>query len=182
MKRLPSIVLDLRGYPRGYALESIRVLMGSKNPVDTSVQRVPYLGENGAQIPEYTGSQSTIGSNESDPYLGDLFVLIDEDTISQSEQICLELRAIAHHVTFIGSKTVGTNGNVTQMVLPGRYFISFTGMGVWHTDGSQFQRLGIVPDVAISPTIKGLRAGRDEVLERAVKVASHTRHQNRTSR
>jgi hypothetical protein len=29
--------------------------------------------------------------------------------------------------------------------------------------------VGIVPDVAVKPTIAGIRAGRDEVLEEAVR-------------
>jgi hypothetical protein len=32
----------------------------------------------------------------------------------------------------------------------------------------QLQRVGLVPDVEVRPTIAGIRAGRDEVLERAV--------------
>jgi hypothetical protein len=35
---------------------------------------------------------------------------------------------------------------------------------------STLQRVGLTPDVAVRPTIKGLRAGRDEVLERALEL------------
>ena len=35
-------------------------------------------------------------------------------------------------------------------------------------DGKQFQRVGLVPEIEVKPTIAGIRAGRDEVLERAV--------------
>ena len=37
-----------------------------------------------------------------------------------------------------------------------------------HADGRQLQRLGIQPHVRVEPTIAGVRAGRDEVLEAAV--------------
>jgi hypothetical protein len=47
------------------------------NPVDTSVQRVPYLGENGAQIPEYTGQPEHHRLQRIGSILGKLLVCID---------------------------------------------------------------------------------------------------------
>lgn len=44
----------------------------------------------------------------------------------------------------------------------------FSGHEVRHADGRQLQRLGIQPDIEVHPTIMGLRAGRDEVLEAAL--------------
>jgi hypothetical protein len=35
-------------------------------------------------------------------------------------------------------------------------------------DGKQLQRVGITPDIEAHPTVAGIRAGRDEILERAV--------------
>jgi C-terminal processing protease CtpA/Prc len=45
----------------------------------------------------------------------------------------------------------------------------FTGLGVYYPDGRPTQRIGIVPDIEVRPTLAGLRAGRDEVLERALE-------------
>ena len=44
-----------------------------------------------------------------------------------------------------------------------------TGHDVRFPDDSQLQRRGIQPDIRVSPTIAGIRAGRDEVLERALR-------------
>jgi len=44
----------------------------------------------------------------------------------------------------------------------------FTGQGVRHADGRQLQRVGITPHILVRPTIMGIRAGRDEVLEAAL--------------
>lgn len=41
--------------------------------------------------------------------------------------------------------------------------------GVRHADGRQLQRPGLQPDVLVRPTIGVIRAGRDEVLERALR-------------
>ena len=45
-----------------------------------------------------------------------------------------------------------------------------SGLGVYYPDGRETQRVGIVPDVVVQPTIAGVQAGRDEVLERAVQL------------
>jgi len=46
--------------------------------------------------------------------------------------------------------------------------MSFSYMDVRHADGRQLQRIGLVPDVVVTPTIRGLRQGKDEVLDRAL--------------
>ena len=45
-----------------------------------------------------------------------------------------------------------------------------SGLGVFYPDHRPTQRVGIVPDVVVRPTIEGIAAGRDEVLEAAVGV------------
>jgi C-terminal processing protease CtpA/Prc len=76
--------------------------------------------------------------------------------------------AAATDVTFIGSPTAGANGDITNFILPGNLVVTFTGHDVRHPDGRQLQRIGIQPHVYVRPTIAGIRAGRDEVLEAAV--------------
>ncbi len=44
-----------------------------------------------------------------------------------------------------------------------------SGIGVFYPDKKPTQRVGIVPDVEVRPTIAGIRAGRDEVLEEALR-------------
>ena len=78
-------------------------------------------------------------------------------------------------ISFVGSPTEGANGDVTTVVLPGGITVGFTGHDVRHADGRQLQRVGLVPDVLVRPTIAGLRAGRDEVLERALQFLGRGR-------
>jgi len=75
---------------------------------------------------------------------------------------------LANGTKFVGSQTAGASGNFTLFWAPGGIRIVFTGMAARYVDGRQFQRIGIWPDVEIRPTIAGMRAGKDEVLERAV--------------
>lgn len=70
----------------------------------------------------------------------------------------------------IGSASAGTNGNVNGLTLPGGYSVAWTGMRVVKRDGTPHHGIGVLPTVQVVPTIAGIRAGRDEVLERAVEV------------
>ena len=72
----------------------------------------------------------------------------------------------------VGSTTAGTNGNVAVFELPSGLRISFTAMRVTRHDGhTPHPLVGVRPDVPVEPTIAGLRAGRDEVLEQGLALA-----------
>jgi C-terminal processing protease CtpA/Prc len=98
--------------------------------------------------------------------------LIDETTISQAEHTGLLFRAAADTV-FVGSPTVGADGDITYIALPGGMMSSFTGEAVALPDGTQLQRKGLQPDIAVAPTLAGIRAGKDEVLDAALAAALH---------
>jgi len=72
----------------------------------------------------------------------------------------------------VGGPTAGTNGNINPFTLPGGYTVIWTGMKVLKHDGSRHHGVGIQPTVPVARTIAGVRAGRDEVLERAIEVVS----------
>ncbi|MGH8896687.1 MAG: S41 family peptidase [Egibacteraceae bacterium] len=101
-------------------------------------------------------------------YTKPVVVLIYEESISQAEHTCLLVEA-ACDPTFVGTATNGANGDVTAIQLPGGVRTMFSGHDVRHADGRQLQRVGIQPHVEARPTIAGIRAGRDEVLEAAVR-------------
>jgi C-terminal processing protease CtpA/Prc len=70
----------------------------------------------------------------------------------------------------VGSTTAGADGNVSPIPLPGGLQALISGLGVFYPDGKPTQQVGIVPDIVVHPTIEGIRAGRDEVLEAALKA------------
>ena len=95
-------------------------------------------------------------------------MLINEMTQSQAEHSGLFYEA-ACDATFIGSPTAGSNGDVTDLMLPGGIRVTFTGQGVKHADGRQLQRVGLQPKVFVRPTVMGVREGKDEVMDRAIR-------------
>jgi len=102
-------------------------------------------------------------------YSGKMVILVDETSQSQAEYTAMALRAMPHS-TVVGSTTAGADGNVSSILLPGQLSTMISGLGVFYPDHRPTQRVGIVPDVVVRPTIQGLAAGRDEVLESAVHL------------
>ena len=93
---------------------------------------------------------------------------MDEVTQSSAEYHAMAFRAVPGAVV-IGSTTAGADGNVSMVPLPGGLSSYISGIGVFYPDKRGTQRVGIVPDFEVQPTIAGIRAGRDEVLEEAIR-------------
>lgn len=93
-------------------------------------------------------------------------ILVDELTQSNVEYAAMAFRSVPG-VLLVGSTTAGADGNVSEIVLPGNIRVRFTGTGIFYPDGRPTQRIGIAPDVRVTPTVAGIAAGRDEVLEAA---------------
>jgi C-terminal processing protease CtpA/Prc len=124
--------------------------------------------------PQFETSQFFFVNSDPKPavkYLGKTVMLIDERAISQAEQTGLFLKA-ANNTVFVGSATAGANGTVSKFYVPGGLCINFTGEAIVYADGTQLQRRGLQPDILIKPTIAGIRAGRDELLEKAIEFLS----------
>jgi C-terminal processing protease CtpA/Prc len=101
-------------------------------------------------------------------YQGKIVLLVDERSQSQSEYTAMAFRA-APGAVIVGSTTAGADGNVSTIPLPGGFSTMISGIGVFYPDKRPTQRIGIVADVPAPPTIAGVRAGRDEVLEAGLR-------------
>jgi len=95
-------------------------------------------------------------------------VLINEQTQSRAESMVMTLRDGAN-VTVLGTNTIGANGDITFLPLPGGLTLVYTGLGVYLPDGGQTQRIGLSPDIYVPRTIEGIREGRDELMEAAIQ-------------
>jgi C-terminal processing protease CtpA/Prc len=168
LKDTRGIIFDMRGYPRG-VFPFLAPRLNTRNARNAAVFRRSQVsafsldeGDSGFYFSQ------PIPETEKPKYTGKTVMLIDERAISQAEHTGLFLEA-ANGTKFVGTPTAGANGDVTSFTLPGGIRAGFTGHDVRHADGRQLQRVGLVPDVQVAPTIEGLRAGKDEVLDRAVE-------------
>ena len=169
-----AIILDDRGYPLGTAWSiAPRLNVHGDGVVAAKFRRLIVSSPDTARTTVMQFDQPIPTAGGVAKYAGRTVMLIDERTISQAEHTGLFFEA-ANGTEFIGSPTMGANGDVTNFVIPGGITISFTGHDVRHADGRQLQRVGLQPVLAVSPTIVGIRAGRDEVLEAAHRFLGGT--------
>jgi C-terminal processing protease CtpA/Prc len=158
-----GLVIDLRNYPA----EPVVLMLGKyllNKPKD-------FMRFSGAQITypgvfRYSPMQRVGGGTA---YPGKIMLLVDEISQSQAEFTTMALRT-APRATVVGSTTAGADGDISAITLPGNIVTYISGLGVYYPDGRETQRIGIVPDVEVKPTIKGITEGRDEVLEKAVQL------------
>ncbi|HSG68432.1 MAG TPA: S41 family peptidase, partial [Bacteroidales bacterium] len=156
-----AIVFDIRSYPQGTLWIIVNyIYTGSIHIANFTVPQSDYPGT-------IDWHHEYIGAGTSNPYEGSIIILFDERTLSQAEYTCM---GFDYHPKCIkiGSQTAGADGNVTQVYLPGQISVYFTGLGTFYADYTQTQRIGIVPDHEVKPTVQGLREQRDELLEYAM--------------
>lgn len=163
LKSTQAIIFDIRNYPNG-TFEEISNFLNSKEKV-FAIYTKPVLNYPGRF--KWTQGTST-GIDNPNYYRGKVVVLVDEESISQSEWTAMCFQT-AENTTIIGSQTCGADGNIVSIDYMPAFHSSFSGIGVYYPDKRETQRIGIIPDIEIKPTIKGIQEGRDEVLERALE-------------
>ena len=99
-------------------------------------------------------------------YAGRIVALIDERTGGAMERLAIALDAVAR-VTFIGSSSAGAPGEVMPVELPGLLQVALPIVELRRPDDGQLQRVGITPSVEVRLTVRGVRSGFDDVIERA---------------
>ena len=158
-----GLVIDIRNYPSDFVVFSLgRHLYPQPYSFVKFTRMQP---DNPGQFDWSEPIQ--VGSDNPDYYKGKVAILVDEQSISQSEYTTMAFRG-APKAKVIGSNTAGADGNVSFIPLPGGHRTALSGLGVFYPDGTPTQRIGIVPDIGVKPTIAGIAAGRDEQLEAAV--------------
>jgi C-terminal processing protease CtpA/Prc len=166
LQKAKAIICDLRGYPNGNHNLIIHLLKTKDTAQWMWIPRIIY--------PDYeqvTYDKMGWSLEPSEPTLSAKMVfLTDGRAISYAESYMgyIEGYKLA---TIVGQPTAGTNGNINPFTLPGGYSISWTGMRVVKLDGSQHHGVGIVPNVPVERTINGVKAGRDEYIEKALEIA-----------
>lgn len=165
-----GIIFDVRNYPE-FILYDLCANLGSSRPfVMFTAPDYMYPGTFAAssnpQISPPFVNVNSIGGTKR--YQGKLVALMNEVTQSRAEFTLMGFRAMG--TILVGSQTAGADGDVVTVPMPGNVIIYYTSLGVYYPDGKPTQRIGLVPDVEIKPTIAGIQAGRDELLERGMKV------------
>jgi C-terminal processing protease CtpA/Prc len=162
-----GIIIDIRNYPSTFVPFSL----GGYFVSDTTAF-VKFTGGNVNNPGEFTFTELLSIPNQETHYKGKLIVIVNEFSQSQAEYTAMAFRA-GDNTTIIGSTTAGADGNVSAIHLPGGLRTMISGIGVYYPDGTETQRVGIVPDIEVLPTIEGIRKGEDEVLMKAIELINN---------
>lgn len=158
-----GLVIDIRNYPR-----EVVVFALGQHLVDTPTPFVratkPDLSNPGA----FKWKDSLELIPKPPHYAGKVVILVNEITLSRAEYTAMAFRAAPGSLV-IGSTTAGADGTVSRIALPGGEWTGISGTGIFYPDKRPTQRIGIVPDIWVTPTREGIRARRDELVERALR-------------
>jgi C-terminal processing protease CtpA/Prc len=168
LKDTKGIIIDIRNYPTAFVPFALGTYF---TPVP--VPFVKFTQFNMKNPGEFMFVNQLIIPASDNAYKGKLVVLVNELTQSQAEYTAMAFRATPN-CTIVGSTTAGADGNVSTIMLPGGLRTMISGIGIFYPDGQETQRIGIVPDVVVHPTVAGIRDGRDEVLEKAISIVNQS--------
>jgi C-terminal processing protease CtpA/Prc len=163
----PGIVFDVRGRPNANHDILSHLLTQPENMKDwVGLPHVirPDRAANPASSWTLSGSELTARA----PHLtGRIAFVTGPGAISYTETV-MSIVEYYHLGEIVGSATAGSNGNVAEITTPTGCRVLFTGARVTRPDGSRFHLVGVQPTLPAQPTIAGILAGRDEVVERAL--------------
>jgi len=159
-----GMIVDLRCYPAAPTYNFLNFLMSK--PVDFAK-----ISEGSISSPGMFSfvRNNKIGMNNENYYKGKVVIIVDGTTHSRGEYFAMGFQK-APRATVIGGTTSGANGNALDFTLPGGIQTMITGWGIYYPDGRSPQKEGIILDEEVNLTICGFIEGRDEILERAIKI------------
>ena len=119
---------------------------------------------------EVTFHQSHWTIQPKEPKIRTKIVFINDPSVVSSGESYMGIFENYKLAEFVGEPTAGCNGNANFIPLLGGFEIMFTGMKVLKHDGSQHHLVGIKPTYPVQRTIKAIKEGKDEYLEKAIEV------------
>ncbi len=96
-------------------------------------------------------------------------LLVGPATFSAAEDFTVAFRQMGRGI-IVGEPTGGNTGQPMFFPLPGGGAARVRTKHDRFADGTEFTGIGIQPDILVRPTVAGVRAGRDEILDAAVKA------------
>ena len=158
-----GLIIDIRNYPSEFVVFALGSLL-----VDKPTEFVRFTIGDASNPGAFHWGPVLSLTPEQPHYKGSVVILVDEVSLSQAEYTTMAFRSALGAIV-IGSTTAGADGNVSGIPLPGGFRTMISGIGVFYPDKKPTQRIGIIPNIEVKPTVAGIRDGRDEVLEEALR-------------
>jgi hypothetical protein len=164
----PGVIFDLRGYPKNNHAVIGHLLSAKDSDEWMLIPQIVYPDRE--RIAGYTKHGWSLAPLA--PHIkGKVAFITGPMAISYAESV---MGFIEHYKLgeIVGQPTAGANGNVNPFDLPGGFSVTWTGMKVVRHDGTQQHLIGIRPTVPVARTIEGVRSGRDEPFDAALRLVS----------
>ena len=159
-----AVIFDVRNYPGQDAFYNIMgIMLPEPKVINYSTL---FMADNPGCFswkPSYK-----IGDTNPNCYKGKTVILVDERSQSQGEYAAMVLQTIPGSVT-IGSQTAGADGAVSYIPMGGKLAISYSGYGIYYTDKTPTQQVGVKIDIPVKKTIQSIINDQDVIKEEALK-------------
>ena len=153
-------IIDLRNNAGGDVSEEVRLiarLLPEKTRVGTRRSRA--------------GDEEQLAGAGA-KYAGPLAILMGPSTASAGEVVAAALQD-NHRATLLGRGTAGATLTSGRFPLPDGGSVQVGYQDFLRANGQRIEGAGVTPDIAIMPTLTGIRAGHDATLERALDALAH---------
>jgi carboxyl-terminal processing protease len=108
---------------------------------------------------------------EKPVFVGRIVVLTDFGCGSACEDFVMPLK-FSGRATIVGERTRGSSGQPFLYDFGNGMSMRISSRRMYFPDGSEFEGVGITPNIEVVPSIADRRAGTDVVLDRAIRLAS----------
>lgn len=166
LAKAKGVVFDARGYVAFKKLNILGYLVDK--PIQTPIWHFPEVIYPDREKIHYKDHFEKV-SPITPKIKGKVVFLVHGYTISASEIFISTVRH-CHLGEIVGQRTAGTSGNINIFRLPGGYRVFWTGLRVLKQDRSQHHLIGIAPTIPVKRTLKGVKQGKDEFLEKALEI------------
>jgi len=168
-----GIVFDVRGVTR--IVDSVLGRLTAV-PLSSPFIELPVITRPGGKESQGERSSWTIAPRK--PRLPARVVFLADARSAGATEILLSIVADSSLGEIVGSQTAGACGERRTFELPGGYEVSFTAARILSRSGDPIQGRGIAPTHRVSPTIRGIIAEKDELLEKALEILRASIGQN----
>ena len=168
-----GLIIDLRqGVNPNLGIDLVNLCQYFCEDYQTAAQLIkPTQSFPGSYVSDFIMSGSTDSERKISGkyYYSNPVMILTDETVVSSEEYAIMLMRTGKNVIVMGGETLGADGNIAYLPLPGNLQITFSSLGIYGPNKEQVQRTGLTPDIEVHPTIEGIREGRDELMEAAVK-------------
>ena len=156
---LEPLLYDFTNYVKDYSSAFVKITGGT----------IAYPGSFETIATYNSGFDGPLKDESLIPFGGKVVVIVNAVSQSQAEFTTMAIQSSVK-AKVVGSTTAGADGDASEINLPGGLITVISGLGIFYPDGTPAQRAGVKIDYKVYPTLKGIKEGRDELLEKAIDV------------